>query len=127
MDYYQSTKRHYNDLNEKKIKYPTKIHLQASYKLEGAHGQSTYSNQAATSGGGSQITSKNVLSFESKGYKPLDVRLLPYEAQKEFFRLDKASNQAMVDKNAWKVKKTKDNIRVGLMANLRRDRINIFR
>ena len=52
---------------------------------------------------------------------------MPYQDQKLFFRLDREYDRNLVDQHKWKVKNTADKNQQALLANLRRDRRNLFR
>ena len=64
MDYYGEP-RQYNALNEDRIKFPTRTHLTGV----GEHGGLTFSG--------------------SRERADVDIAMIPYQDQKEFFRLDR--------------------------------------
>lgn len=68
-----------------------------------------------------------MLSFVSGRDKP-DIQKLPYQEQKPFFRFERQHDLNLVLQHAWKTKRTLiDDGRKGLLANLVRDRNNLFK
>lgn len=73
------------------------------------------------------INGKRVLSFNSTRYHPCDIKKLPYKDQKTFFKLDREYDANLVAQHNWKTKVADDKGRRGLLANLCRDRKNLFK
>ena len=57
----------------------------------------------------------------------VNVSRMPYQDQKEFFRLDREHDQLLLDQHEWKTKKTFNQMGRALDANLNRERINCFK
>ena len=102
MDYYEEP-RQYNALHEDGIKFPTRTHLTGV----GPSGALTFS--------------------ASRERADVDIAMIPYQDQKEFFRLDREHDQVLLDQHEWKTKKTFNQVGRALDANLNRERINCFK
>lgn len=75
-----------------------------------------------------KINARNTgVSLTSERDRSIDLVHLPYHDQKEFFRLDRAYEDAFVQKHSQKVGVKKDPLNKALMANLKKDRIRVFR
>ena len=104
MDYYEEA-RQYNALEFETFKYPTRTHL--------VQGQSP--------------KAKGLRFTELRERPNIDVGMMPYQDQKEFFRLDREHDNCLLEQHEWKNKRTTNKLDKALMANLNRERTIIFK
>jgi hypothetical protein len=67
------------------------------------------------------------ISFKEGRHHTLEIKNLPYKAQKTFFRLDREFDANLVEQHKYKTKMTQDKIQQALLARLKTDRRTLFK
>lgn len=74
-----------------------------------------------------KIRSQKAIKMVSGRQHTVDIKNLEYHKQKKFFRLDREYDQNLVEQHKWKLKNTADKAQQAMQANLKRERLRLFR